>query len=883
MMPRTSRCRTRTGRPCFPGCTLVLAVVLALATAGGARAQSVTNPRSAEFEPSPDHATLLASGAPMVARYDLEIYRTGTAAPFHTVTLGKPSPYPDGLIRFDFWGQVTSWPLPGGTYEARVSAVGPDGIARSEISNPFTFTVASGCTFGLTTESLSIPAGGGTYPVGIAASSGCEWTASASTDWVAFSHTTGTGNWTLGVTVGANAAASSRHAALTIAGQTVTVSQAGAKVPLLGKPAAPLVIGKGNTVAGTSLTAGSMVKLFVSTAAGTKAYGPYKPTGWTPESLTFSIPRDVAPGNGFVAVQVVNTDTGYQESNLVGALLAGEASLGLPTITHIDGTAVAPADLRVGLAHIDTVVRKGATVTLTGTGFADPVVNVFTAAGNIGPLEPLAGATATEIRVAIPNSAPTGPGNFQVVNRPGYQVSAAVAAVLGAVPTISRVSASGGTITVDGTGFSPVSVINLYNKQGEIVLNLGGLGSGGAKVPLTVTRDTRLSFSRPPGAMAGAAFVEVLNPPFIPFASSRTDPDGAFAMPDAPPPILFTDAAPVPGETDAAATSDSTSATTGATREVVTWTRPVRAVVDGDTLSLAATGSSPDPAASAWRAGARSTHAILEGDGSVAWTVTPEAGDLAFGLGSRDADATPSDLAFAWRLDASTRELQVVERGVLKAAAGTYAPGDRLRIAIRNGVAEYTRNGASVWTSDQAPRYPLVADASLGAPGAELSGVQLAGRLGAVADWPAQPRLTATSMRAAIAARSAASPRPLLIGGATVVEADASGTRAVSATLAGTAGIGLGAAACDYCIVRTGGAVEVRHAGEVRGRWLADGEARCRVEVTAGGSVRYWAGDLWLDEAPLGGTPALALRGWLGPAPGAAIVGATCSAGCGIE
>ena len=29
------------------------------------------------------------------------------------------------------------------------------------------------------------------------------------------------------------------------------------------------------------------------------------------------------PGNGFAAVQVVNTDTGYQASNLVGALLAG--------------------------------------------------------------------------------------------------------------------------------------------------------------------------------------------------------------------------------------------------------------------------------------------------------------------------------------------------------------------------------------------------------------------------------------------------------------------------------------------------------------------------------------------------------------------------------
>jgi hypothetical protein len=43
--------------------------------------------------------------------------------------------------------------------------------------------------------------------------------------------------------------------------------------------------------------------------------------------------------------------------------------------------------------------------------------------------------------------------------------------------------------------------------------------------------DTRFTFARPEGAVAGPAFVEVLNPPFIPFSSSGNDPDGAFTFP----------------------------------------------------------------------------------------------------------------------------------------------------------------------------------------------------------------------------------------------------------------------------------------------------------------------------------------------------------------
>jgi hypothetical protein len=346
-------------------------------------------------------------------------------------------------------------------------------------------------------------------------------------------------------------------------------------------------------------------------------------------------------------------------------------------------------------------------------------------------------------------------------------------------------------------------------------------------------------------------------------------------MPAAPPPAFFTALAP-PDAEGADEDADAATAATGpggTSRAVVTWTRPVAARLEGDAVAMAPAESSPAAEAHAWRAGARSTQAIVQGDGALTWTVSDIAGDLAVGLGSRDADATPRDLDFAWRLDAATRELTVVERGVLQTAAGTYAAGDRLRIVVRDGVVEYRRNGSLVWTSREAPQYPLVADTSLGGPAARLTGVSLSGRLGTVVDWPASPGLATASMRVTHGKRAGVH-RAVALAATTPAAPDAFAPRSVSAALEGTAAVGFGTAACDYCVVRRGATVEVRHDGEVRGRWAAQAGVRYRVEVTAEGQVAYWAGDERLDEAPLGAAGATALRGWLGHAPGSAIAGA---------
>ena len=76
-------------------------------------------------------------------------------------------------------------------------------------------------------------------------------------------------------------------------------------------------------------------------------------------------------------------------------------------------------------------------MTISGTGFRDPRVTLSTPNGLVGPLVPLAGGTATQIRVRMPATLATGTGIVQVINAPytGNVTSNAVAVVLGARPS----------------------------------------------------------------------------------------------------------------------------------------------------------------------------------------------------------------------------------------------------------------------------------------------------------------------------------------------------------------------------------------------------------------------------------------------------------------
>jgi ELWxxDGT repeat protein len=609
--------------------------------------------------------------------------------------------------------------------------------------------------------------------------------------------------------------------------------------PVLATDPPPLTVGASNTLLGGDFSPGTVVKLFVGTGAGVLDFGPYSLTGRTPSSITFEVPPDVPLGNGVVAIQVVKTDQGFLASNVVGTLLFGDPADNIPTIRNVNGQWLGPGLLSYAVAFAEVVVTAGSTVTIGGSGFNNALVNVFTAAGNVGPLVPLAGATSSQIQVTLPPGAPTGPGNFQVVNNPytGNTQSQVVATVINARPSITSVVQSGGTITVNGTGFSTVSVINLFNLQGGGVVNLGGFAPGGIpNVPLTFVNENQFTFTRPSGAVAGPAFIEVLNPPFIPFTASGSDPDGAFDF-TGPAPFITTGLPwPVTGAPTREA-MEPAGAAARATRpsalreagELVVWADAVWAAADGSVLE--------SRAAPPWRAGARSTRVLMDGDGFVEWPVGRRA--VAVGLSHGDTDGSLADIDFALRVDPATGELTAVERGRVVGAFGTAAEGDVLRVGVRHGLVEYFRNGGLLVTSAVAPRYPLLVDTSLGGAGAALEGVRLGGRLGTAVEWPA-PRDVAVAGTRVTAARPAA--LRAAAGDATVVEA----------VLSRGAGTGFGSRGCDYCVVRTGEVLEVRHAGTVRGTFKADVSARVRVELD-GDIVGYWAGTTRLDEAPISG------------------------------
>ena len=167
------------------GLVILVAIMFTLALAAAASAQVVSDPRVAEFDPSPDHWQTLDGGQPAVVRYELGVYTIGAPAPFATADMGKPAPDYDGKIRYDFSTHLAAWQLPGGEYEARVSAVGPEGSALSDPSNPFSFTTDDPpCNYALNASTLWASASGGNYNVDLLAGPGCGWAVTNAPSWV---------------------------------------------------------------------------------------------------------------------------------------------------------------------------------------------------------------------------------------------------------------------------------------------------------------------------------------------------------------------------------------------------------------------------------------------------------------------------------------------------------------------------------------------------------------------------------------------------------------------------------------------------------------------------------------------------------------------------
>ncbi len=310
-----------------------------------------------------------------------------------------------------------------------------------------------------------------------------------------------------------------------------------------------ILVGDSFNITGLNFTGGSEVNFFVATSSGVINAGPLIPTARVlPTQLTVKVPATTPLGNGFVEVQVVNTDTGFLASNSVPALLQGSPTAGIPSINSINTVALADtsSDPSYATNNVQTVVVQGKKVTLGGMGFdtANGVaVDLFCACtgGKVGPFffNPGSGFSSTSISFTLPPNGPnptTGPGSFVVSNRGAdgtySKKSNAVSVPIGQQISVTSVSQLADKLTVNGTGFSTLTVINFFNTQvGGVVKNLGGLDAGGkAKISLTIVNSNQFTFTKPAAAMPGASYVQALNPPFVPYTSSGSGPGGAFPL-----------------------------------------------------------------------------------------------------------------------------------------------------------------------------------------------------------------------------------------------------------------------------------------------------------------------------------------------------------------
>ena len=178
------------------------------------------DPTAVEFTASSDHDALGPNGQPLVFRYELLLYATGSSSPTTVASLGKPSPDDGGTIRMALAAIFN--PMPGGgiVYEARIAAVGAGGSGISDPSNSFSFPVT--CTYAVTPSNRSVGVAGGSVSFSVAAP-GCAWSSSTNEGWIGMAGSgAGIGSGTVTFVVGNNPSPATRSGSVTIAGHSAS-------------------------------------------------------------------------------------------------------------------------------------------------------------------------------------------------------------------------------------------------------------------------------------------------------------------------------------------------------------------------------------------------------------------------------------------------------------------------------------------------------------------------------------------------------------------------------------------------------------------------------------------------------------------------------------
>jgi hypothetical protein len=318
------------------GSTLfIAAVVLQCAACGGSKAPTApTNPTTATVT-----AVTIGGGT---QNSDGSVQLTATAAlsdgTSRLVTLEATWASSDTTVATVDKGRVT----PVGVGEAEISAVYQNvtGRVRITVSN-----VA--CMYSVSPTTISVPAGGGTASVNVSTGAECTWTASAGQSFVSIVGSgAGSGPGVVSFTVPANAFGGVRTATLTVAGRSVSITQA-----------------QGDCVSAVSPSiADFSAELRRGTLTVTAAAG----CSWTPTSPSWIslFPDTPRTGNAFFTYRVFG--------NLTGAPRSGAIQVGSKTATFSQHAATGAgnyfsfvSDTGDGIGQGWTVLHETPTSTIT--------------------------------------------------------------------------------------------------------------------------------------------------------------------------------------------------------------------------------------------------------------------------------------------------------------------------------------------------------------------------------------------------------------------------------------------------------------------------------------------------------------------------------------
>jgi len=372
------------------------------------------------------------------------------------------------------WISLTGRTSGAGTGTVTFSVASNAGAARSgEVTigdqtvlvNQVAATVTASCSYSVTPLTTSVAASGGAgSQITIDTQTGCTWTAVSNATWLSItSATNGSGDASVAFSALANTGGA-RNGTLTVAGQTVTVSQPSASCSYSANPSTISVPATGSTGSSVSVTA----------SAG---------CAWTAQSNVswISIASGASgTGNGSITIAVAASS---------GAARTGTLTIAGQTVTV--NQAAAPCSYSVNPTTLSVAAGGGATGPITITAAAGCT---WTATSNASWLSITAGASGTgNGTVSIGAAANTGAprtGTLTVANQTITVNQAGTSCTYSVSPTSVSISAAGGAGTPISVSTPSGCAWTAAESAGWITILTGATGTGNGSVTYSVQANT---------------------------------------------------------------------------------------------------------------------------------------------------------------------------------------------------------------------------------------------------------------------------------------------------------------------------------------------------------------------------------------------------------